>query len=294
MTVDPITHGKFTAVDAYARRYTVPFIWAGTGDPSKGVVGSGVLLEIDGRRFVITAAHVLEEIQDAERKYGDRIEWGLPTARSSGVWDPSAVHYPGDMVIAGAEPNNARIDVGLVELKNQVLVEMLVRERGFLTLDDIDFQLRDADYFVFGYPAESTVKGATQLHSFPFSFASALRLDPAGWPPNTDPHHNVVLEKPPTACLADGSSVPLPKRQGLQGISGGGTWSVDDASTGVWSPTSQAKLAAVVTRVPDAHDCIVSTRWVYVAAVLKRYDSTLGPSLDAAFARSMRRQQVGQ
>ncbi len=205
------------------------------------LVGSGVLLELQGQPFLVTAAHVLDEADGAT----------LNVLGTKDLVEVSGIRHRSEAPAANRA--NDMIDVGFVPLaKSEVASLRDVRLLNAGEIDPNDSLVRRTSqkrplYFVLGYPASKTRLNPTKLtlRSGAFRFV--------GRPASTDVQHALGVEDFSHLTLEfdrarsvgrNGPGVaPDP-----HGVSGGGAWRCGDILTG---DPDECRLVAIMTEWHD-------------------------------------------
>ncbi len=214
---------------------------AGEGDQ----YGSGVLLQVEGTRFLVTAAHVSDEFfRERWRQIffdtpdGDEL---IPVitvryARSEKRTEPNREDDPLDLAVCELRPD---------------IADKLSAFMPFVTLSELELdpdKLKDGRYLALGYPefrAEKDEMDQTiEAQSLPyFTGLYDMERKPA---PNISPADHLVLDVDRMDEPAGvGDRLDLDQ---THGISGGGMWRILDEDQPIellnWR---QAKLAAIIT-----------------------------------------------
>ena len=229
------------AVDAYIHAAIVPFIVEKAG--ARAVLGTGTLFGLDDRCLIVTAEHVLKDVDPAS------LAIGVGEAKSVAMDSSFKVHRARD----GA-------DVAIVELEANGGVVSTLNQNRFQFLDRSSIGAFDEvhqDYLVVGFPSSLAELGADALTP------GAAHIITKPWsqeiPRDFDHSREFLLSH----GTADGSSRRFLK---LNGISGATVWAVRDRGRidGIWSP--QAVLNSSVDcvgfgEVLTVHSCsITATR----------------------------------
>lgn len=132
-------------------QYTLPFLWIEDAEAGlAGQYGSGVLLEVAGRHFLVTAAHTLDQVVVVDR----------PT------------YFPG----AGGEP--------VLPFGERRCVTTTMPETGSRDDDAIDLAVIDIDDLAAKFPAERRFLSVEQLDADPTDLIGGLY---AAWGYPADP-----------------------------------------------------------------------------------------------------------
>lgn len=242
-----------------ARRYTVPLIEE--DDSTAAILGTATLFSANSRHYLITAAHVIEELVAAGQT--DRI--GIPLGL-----EKASVCNLGNHYIA-YNSNTDVFDIAIIRLDEPKMVAAVSRNWDFLSpknVAGIDRDMRKC--FVAGYPrSESRTAADWQMSSkfisFPTTFLHETPTEAEGVRVGLD----VFLVHEERGTALDGSLVDLPA---LQGVSGASVWAVlPDREAGVWSPESSVRVVAVEVACRSG-SYIRAKGWALVAKLFEALD----------------------
>lgn len=179
-------------------------------------IGSCLLVQVDGHSFVLTAAHVIEGIQQTTRRF---------TVAAGGQL--FAIH--GERFVT---PPDDATDIGLIPLRRPLVELLVARGAEFLGPEQIDEaeQAEGTDvintlshtYFALGFPASRAQSNIRHAQKKIHVKGHAIRLTLA--PTNTYPSglskaQHMLLDYDTRKILLEGRSVNPPS---VQGMSGGG------------------------------------------------------------------------
>lgn len=217
-------------VSRYVMEVTVPLL----ADGPK-ILGTGTLFTHEGRHFIVTAAHIFKVDPNDPGSEGILLtDVAVPDGRESatiftlGSFD---IHRP---------DRSSRVDVMVLELKDQATIAKLESGWRFLEFDSVGQFPFNARFILSGYPFEGHNWDGENLGQ---NFLK-LSTDPLPFVPNVDfPEPSVDrffhLEK--DGQLLDGSTRKIPR---LQGLSGASLWAYSEPS-GIWSASVALKVVAV-------------------------------------------------
>jgi hypothetical protein len=216
--------------------------------------GTGTLLKVADRSFLVTAAHVLIEAdKDGFPLYVADYDVGCAFQRLRGTQ-----HFI----------RESRVDVAVVELASD-LIECLAN-RKFLRLADMDFQdhVREGLFFLLGYPcelnpsdSESPTIAGKYLGYVTRAYDGTLRAT------SYDPRFHLLLSAKKSSSRAIGSSKrTFPEK--LSGISGTAIWRTNAKPQGQseWKPEFAKMLAIETLAYGDQHEII---RGTHVSAIIR-------------------------
>lgn len=193
-------------------------------DNEKGeqkATGSGLLINVADRYFLLTAAHVIAEnfnniyviLPDKELQLGGQLHFTpLPTS---------------------GKREDDKIDIAVMELADNVVADLLSTFQ-FITLDNIGIGHKNPDngyYLSVGYPATKTKKvwNKNEISSVPFTYQTEINgnfdFDKSGFSPLT--HIAVEFD----GKVKSEKNKYAHKAPDLNGISGSGLWFLQDFAT---------------------------------------------------------------
>ena len=203
-------------------KYTVCiYVWQ-ERNRKLAVAGTGVLLRVADRSFMLSAAHVMDLTFNHKMPFaahvGSGAEKPIPLAfiaRKSSDPPPDISH--GDPDLRDGDP----LDISIAELTPETAQRLAARYR-FLTLNDFDpFPVQKADeMLVFGYPAALSQPGDgdIELENWPLSyFTQPLQIPPE--PRDEDKEILVRYDRSSADSEGNATEVPHPA-----GFSGCGIW----------------------------------------------------------------------
>jgi hypothetical protein len=247
--------------------------------------GSGTLLSVADRHFVVTAGHVIRKASDAQSTVG--ITGGLENffIATAGKWILSAQTQN--------DTDGDPFDIAIYQL-GQSQIEKL-GERTFLRIGDVSFisDLSHGFFVVSGFPSiwSTESSGAHEkmnLRLLQYSTYSYNRSTAAlsGY----DSRYHLLLEAKAERAVdttgvainfttLSGHAAQMP--QDLQGISGCSVWMIGDLTVPCshWR-ADQARLVAVETGVFPGRAAIKATRWNAVTTLLYLVFPDLRSTLD--------------
>lgn len=213
-------------------------------DDTVSGLGSGTCIQIGGRHFIATAAHLLDGVTLGQVGV---IALGRPEGEHHNI-TPRLVGWGR----RGGGSSDA-VDVAWLEIKPAAVPRLLSEwGRVFITLDrvSIDHVPADAAMMVFGAPGD--LAQMTQLGGKPLLGVGALpyltRAIPVPSGQGTA-EHDLFVEYLSTMETA-GGTVPMPRAPGL---SGSGLWRVNPNPSGIWSPDSARLVAVQQSWMPDQY-----------------------------------------
>ncbi len=264
-------------------RTTVALFRHASGDADH--YGSGVLLQVEGTRFLVTAAHVSDEFFCERWR---QIFFGTPN--EDDVIPVITVRYCRSKKQTDPNREDDPLDLAVLELR-QDIADRLAPFMRFATLSDLELdpvKLKDGRYMVIGYPefraAKDEMDQTIVAQVLPY-FTGLYDMErvPA---PNFSPADHIVLDVN-RMDEADGAGDRLDLDQ-THGISGGGMWRILDEDQPIESlDWRQARLVAIMTdrSVPEVMGPVQYLRGTKIKRVINFiYEGwpDLRPAIEAA------------
>jgi hypothetical protein len=196
-------------------------------------IGSGTCVEIGGRHFVATAAHVVKDVKVLT-------EIGIVSL----LLEPNASYQTPRLIGSGFRggTDDDSVDVGWLEVEPKAVPDLLkIWKRAFVTLDRFSVApvLIPDNAYVLGTPWDMTKR--TALNGRPFFVIGAFPYLTRTRVKNYDGSaaHDLYLEYVSNENPASGRKLPK-----APGMSGCGMWLINSRSDALWTP-EHARLVAV-------------------------------------------------
>jgi hypothetical protein len=239
--------------------------------------GSGVLLEIGEKHFLLSAAHVIDftsihgityMLSPAEGKEP------VPLVNFNAGTSALPPHRdPKDPDMRDDDP----LDVGFIELNDEI-VHRLLPVRRFATLRevDVDNKLKLGCYLILGYPHKlSTTDSLKQkANAVPLRSVTELCDDPAD---QFDPTMLVRLKYPEKGLNADMDEVAVPNPKGMSGC---GIWRIAEIKKRDKWNKDDVKLVAIDYKWSGQRRYIHGTRVRYVLELIYRFYPSIRSIMD--------------
>ena len=203
---------------------TIQFYWYNADDQFEAL-GSGVLLTVEDRHFVATAAHVIK-----------------------GATANTYVVLGGyEMKLAGRWCSTSTIvnDLAVLELSDAPQIAELQQAYRFLTLGDLTMKLESltGNYLLVGYPATKTRVYGGGVHPKPYFLQAPEATDFNLASKSLQRAAHLVLNA--TGLVVSATNPDPHKTPELEGVSGGGVW--DTCNYLLRDPAQEKKLAGIIT-----------------------------------------------
>jgi len=250
------------ALNQFTATVTVPVLYDGPGGADQ--VGTGTLLALADRYFLVTARHLFECC--------DPGRFAIPKGRTN-----ADLHSLGPFNLYQAK--EPEFDIAILELKEEFTVSYVKTGWQVLRLENIGLASSVAGEFILcGYPSQKAWRtkgsiGGSLLTVF------TQRMD---IPKEADRPVHPVLDLfffyPAEAPTLDGEIVQMPH---LRGASGASIWEYrEPANDAFWAPARVLKAIGVQSSFREG--CYFRVKsWAAVLMMLRRADATLAPLIDA-------------
>jgi hypothetical protein len=245
----------------------VPLYARAAGTDHLRLIGTGTLIKVGGFHFVVTAAHVVEEVIQAiggSRTQTD--DFYAPNPATSRF----AVLF-GELTADRSDKH----DIAFVRLADEAINPLAPLR--FLSLSEIDASGGPPPpgwHYVHGYPVVGMVsdKRAGTESAVPFTYSSSLyEGDPNSFRIYDPALHVMVELNPNTVIEPSGAEGTIPET--LRGISGSSIWRAHKYSDPRTDWTrANARVLAVQTAVSKLGGSLIirGTRWFVVLALMLR------------------------
>jgi hypothetical protein len=232
---------------------------------------TGVLLEIDNVRFLITAAHVLEKNKQPLNPEDVGIMVGNTFHILNGFVKYSATEL---------HKQNTKVDLTIWRLDDQGVIDDIKQKYNFLSLDHIEIDHKTSnkfDYLIVGFPVtKSKLKTATKfIRAEPFIFltnnASETKYESLGF----EIHSNIMVNyRKRKIKNGVGNIVQGPDPYGMSGC---GLWFFPDKNSTIVGGT--IRLIAIMTEWNPNSSVLIGTRIHIVTEIIRKaFDLNVTPS----------------
>lgn len=225
------------------------------------------VVEDGGRWFLVSAAHVLAGMGEAETF--------IPFEGSTDLLDVREAGRIEWLDCEGDEPGRLRVDVGVVHLAQEAIDRMSHSGVTPFSIGDaraLDPRIApDVGYAVYGFPTEgfSGSRGRTEL--MPCFYSSNLFTGDRSMLPEHDPAAHVLLRLTNSEVVdtRSGDSVRGPHPLGMSGSPVWTTYRRDEAGRGVWDPEA-SHLVGVQSAYSERIGALRFIPWQFVEVLLQR------------------------
>jgi hypothetical protein len=276
-----------TSVECRERIGAVTFPLYTEEDGETKLCGSGVLLQIAEKHFIVSAGHTF----DARRMLD------LPLWVTDGVVGNKLLPL-GQVLIRSSETKvpydrtDEPFDIAVCELASDTAAQIAVHKR-FLRLNDVDPWDRQEPrswYMVYGFPTKlSPPDEATRsINANAVAFATFIYCDERGALARYDKEVGIALDFDPATIKDDAGNPAVPPHPG--GMSGCGIWRLIEAGTDMrrWK-LDDIKLVAVDHTLKSKQKVLVGTRIRYALQMIYRNHPDLNPVMEMHFGPTARK-----
>lgn len=262
------------AIDDFIRQVTVPILL--DVGPTPALQGTGTLLNVHGRVFLVTARHVLDNI--------DPLIFAFPANAQRG-----SIHTLGIRQIL--KPRDFRIDVAAIELQDPEVLELVRSNWRTLTLANVASPSQttaDQAVLVAGFPAALTKpKDGWLSGALVSTYTQRIPLVPeemrdsyvnGDYPHNPD--FDLYYDHNIEGTDLDGKLVATPK---LEGVSGASIWEFVPQSGLLWTAESGARVVGIQSSYLRGK-YLRAVNWKAVALVLDQSDPEISQAVRDAYS----------
>jgi len=220
---------------------------------------TGVLINVQGNKFLITAGHFLEETE----------------AENIGIMINNKFYIlNGDLKYispSSGEMEN-KLDVGVWKLESEV-ISSLETKYSFLPFDKIDFNHTISlkpEYLIVGYPWKMTVEKHSRKtwEVSPFIFLTDKADNSLYKRLNFQEHSNLLLHYREKK-VRNTTSGFVQKNKSPEGISGCGVWHIPIPD--ILTDFSNFKLVGIITEQDKSKTLLISTRIHIISEILRNH-----------------------
>jgi hypothetical protein len=257
------------AISKFVEKSTIPIIAyrddSETRERIAGIHGTGTLFKFFERYFLITAAHVLEQIVQRNEK-----NIGIPIDKNK----PDLITLHNCMIyIPSEEEIREKCDFGIIGLTNE-LGKNLEQNYNFLNETNISFRIYEKmTIIITGYINKWAKfdKNKNILYTVtPFKLMSRRKVPQNNYN-EYDPKIHILAEYGETLFLGGDINKRMPAEQELKGISGSSMWTIEDDSSDIWSAEKCVKVIGIQTAFMEK-EYIKGTKWIYMVEAMKHID----------------------
>jgi hypothetical protein len=267
---------ELRAFTSFARTCTLPLIEE--SETETAMLGTGTLFAVNGNHYLITAAHVIEGLVEAQQL--DRI--GIPLGRTNSAVSNLGRHFIA--YVQWKDGDSGPFDAAIIRFDQPELVAALRKNWKFISPKNLGpIPERKQGFLVAGYPRQVSSRIDFALSGKFIAFATNVLPSP---PEEREyrPGLDIFLKHDETGTALDGTLTELPR---LQGMSGGSVWVArhDEGTDAVWSAESHLRLVGIQSAYVLG-SYIRAKSWQLVAKLFDGLDSQAAKEIRAALDES--------
>lgn len=246
------------AVERFAATVTIPILFE-VGQDLVDQIGTGTLIDIDGRLLLITARHLFDE-----HKPKDLV---IP---SSGV---TALHGVGPYNLYRAD--KPEIDLAILELKDPATIERARASWSILSLNDTGLASPQGHFVMAGYPSVKSKRIGGLLGSTLLTLHTArLEYVPVQADKPIHPDLDLFFHFEAEGETLDGETLDVPT---LPGCSGASIWEYREPDNLLfWTPSQCLRIVGVQSSYRPKAGFMRAKSWKYVRSMLERIIPEVG------------------
>jgi hypothetical protein len=269
MTEPPIRPEVMRALGAFAASVAVPIVYdheQGGGDQ----VGTGTLLTVDGRFFLVTAAHLFKDC--------DPGRFAIASANTTLMWSIGRCNL--------LLPTNDAFDVAVVELLEEATIERAKASWKILTLANTGLASQEGVFVLCGFPSERTVRTGDMIRgSRIIAFTNRISEVPADAEQPVHPALDLFFHYDEEAIQITGTAIATPN---LRGCSGTSIWEYrEPQGVSFWTPEQCLRIIGVQSAWLKGK-YFRAKSWAAVLEIMRQTDDRLAAIVNeykAALAR---------
>jgi hypothetical protein len=211
------------------------------------LMGTGTFFRLDGQLWLVTAAHVVPDVQNLR-------ELAIPM-RTAGQFLTL-----GNCILC--RPNNFNLDVAIILIQGTEFQRLIPQNWRVLDESNITrFDPAGLVYVIAGYPREILAKtGMNWLGSF-------TQVYTRPYPGGADDADHPMFRLAYARSTSDASGKPG-ETPNLEGVSGASVWALTNRPGELWTPVNMLKVVAVQVSFKHS-DYIGAEWWTLVREVLR-------------------------
>ncbi len=268
---------KNKAITEYVEKVIIPIIFDYTdnnGNRTAGTYGTGTLFQFNEKSYLITAGHVIKDIDKIKEFIG------IPLGRVNAqvyTFGGCRFHYPSDPKI------REKYDVGIVELTDDIVQE-LIKRYCFLSYGNVSKVHYDRDFYISGYPFSYSKLDNQQdrIIGKPFRFMSMPKRPESSDFKYYDPSAHILIKYSDVHYANGIEQNKEVAPQKLGGISGCSVWNYIDETEGVWTPEKCLKVIGIQSTMKE-ENWLKAIKWGYVVSAFKEIDKGIYQKLESIY-----------
>lgn len=249
------------AVESFMLKITVPIFYS-TADGLTDLIGTGTFFQIEERHFLITAAHLFDDIDPADLAVPQYCT-GKHQLRLIGN---SKLYLPSKKFVES-------VDIAIVEILLPDSINFIMSGWKSLTFDNISSPTAEGHFLLCGFPCERTKKDAEDFTGEMISvITTRLVKAPHGAKQPVNYGVDLFFSCDKSAFDHSGRQVSIPR---LQGVSGASIWEIDKSENSlVWTPEKSLKVVGIQSSSLHG-EFFRAKNWDYVSQMFGKIDPKL-------------------
>jgi hypothetical protein len=242
------------AVEQFMRRVTVPILCSVLSELDH--IGTGTIFKIDDRYFLITAAHIFDNVI-LEDVVIPRNPIASPKLQTLGIFD---IH----------RADNENIDIAILELKEESTIEHIKLGWHALTLNNTAPASKEGTFLICGYPSvRMKVAPGSLGGSLLTAYTERLPTAPKFAEPPVDDRLDMFFAYEAEAKDINGNTLASPH---LRGVSGSSIWEYQHGQDqNFWTPESWLRVVGIQSSFRKGYYSRAKT-WEYVMEMLRKIE----------------------
>ena len=265
MNTSPEQQHSLVALQSFAVECTVPVLY---DDPAAvDQVGTSTLFTLNGRYFLITAAHIFED-RDPGR-------FAIPKQRAN-----DNLHTLGPYrLIKAKEPE---IDIAVVELLEEKTLSYVKTGWRVVGLNNVAQAPLSGAFMLCGYPSQNAFRTADLIGGLPATvFTHRLLPIPPDAESPVHPALDLFFHYDRDAPTLTKRTAPTPH---LGGTSGASVWVYQEPVEAIlWAPEKTLKIVGVQSAFKEG-SYFRAKSWEMVLQMMRQDDAALSASIDAYYS----------
>jgi hypothetical protein len=253
------------AAKLFAAKVTVPVCY---GKAFPEPIGTGTLIRVANRLFIVTAAHVIEGLDLSLLAVPSAPQDGLPLGISG-------------MLLRPPPALRDEVDVAVMEVSQGDRSRQLEGSWGALTLEDMERNPNPNGVFALcGYPSEKLRPDGKTLRCVLIAAFTERIPPPANASGPINDGLDLFFKAEPFGVDTDGDEVVTPN---LRGCSGAAIWQYTETTgTTLWTPKRALKVVGVQSSAMNG-EWFRAKSWATVLSALRSADAALEAEIERYF-----------
>lgn len=224
-------------------------------------VGTGTLIKIAGRKFLVTAAHLFDDFELSLFAAPNKRHRGIPTPLEGAI-------------IRAPEPKRDSIDIAVIDLSERSADAL--SDWDTITLNDVKPPTWEGPFALCGYPSEKLRPQDDTLNCTLITAFTDRIQPPSNASGSVEPGLDLFFRYDDVGINTAGESVSPPH---LKGTSGCTIWQMVATKSKIWTPNQAMKVVGVQSSAMRG-EWFRAKSWVAVLGAL----SACGDDVEAEIA----------